>query len=115
MADEHRVPKPHQEWDQGERCLIGRDPRRSTVAELRACGIKPQPLLAVIRAKCLDCVGNNAAEVRRCGDAEGGGSDGLGTGPWRSARPSAPSCRQAQPAEGQGRARPQVARGSLEG
>ena len=39
-----------------------------TADELQACGIVAQPLLAVIRAKCLDCVGHNAAEVRRCGD-----------------------------------------------
>jgi hypothetical protein len=39
-----------------------------TLEELRTSGIVAQPLLAVIRAKCLDCVGDNAAEVRRCGD-----------------------------------------------
>lgn len=66
--DEARVPRPHQEWDAGERCLIGRDPRRMSIAELRVSGIEPQPLLTVIRAKCLDCVGYSAAEVRRCGD-----------------------------------------------
>jgi hypothetical protein len=49
MADEFRVPKPHQEWDQG---LIGRDPRRMTVEELRASGVGGMPLLAVIRVKC---------------------------------------------------------------
>jgi hypothetical protein len=68
MADPACVPRPHQEWDIGERCLIGRDPRRLTVEELEACGIEPQPLLAVIRAKCLDCVGYQPSEVRRCGD-----------------------------------------------
>jgi hypothetical protein len=39
-----------------------------TPDELQACGITPQPLLAVIRAKCLDCCCGCAAEVRRCGD-----------------------------------------------
>jgi hypothetical protein len=68
MSDEHRVLKPYQEWDAGERCLIGRDPRRMTTEGLRACGIVPQPLLAVIRAKCLDCVGHQPSEVRRCGN-----------------------------------------------
>jgi hypothetical protein len=68
MPDEQRVPQPHQEWDAGERCLTGRDPRRMTVQELASCRIEPQPLLAVIRAKCLDCCSGNAAEVRRCGD-----------------------------------------------
>jgi hypothetical protein len=39
MADEHRVPKPYQEWDMGSACLIGRDPRRMTPEELRTRGI----------------------------------------------------------------------------
>jgi hypothetical protein len=60
--------RPHQEWNIRERCLVGRDPRCMTPGELQACGITPQPLLAVIRAKCLDCCCGNAAEVRRCGD-----------------------------------------------
>jgi hypothetical protein len=68
MADEARVPLPHQEWDASEHCLIGRDPRKMTEVELAACGIMPQPLLAVIRAKCLDCVCYQPSEVRRCGD-----------------------------------------------
>jgi hypothetical protein len=67
-TDEQQVLKPYQEWDRVERCLIGRDPRRMTIEGLRACGIEPQPLLAVIRAKCLDCVGYQPSEVRRCGD-----------------------------------------------
>jgi hypothetical protein len=56
-TDELRVPKIHQEWDQTERCLSGRDPRRMTTAKLAACGIVDRPLLAAIRAKCLDCMG----------------------------------------------------------
>jgi hypothetical protein len=46
--------------------LIGRDPRRMSVAELTALGHQPRPLLAVIRAKCLDCVGDEPSEVRKC-------------------------------------------------
>jgi hypothetical protein len=68
MADEARVPQRFQEWDVGERCLIGRDPRKMTLDELTACGIIPQPLLAAIRAKCLDCVYYQPSEIRRCGD-----------------------------------------------
>jgi hypothetical protein len=65
---EARVPNVHQEWDRAEGCLVGRDPRRMTAAEFSACGMEAKPLLAVIRAKCLDCCCDNAAEVRRCGD-----------------------------------------------
>jgi hypothetical protein len=46
--------------------LIGRDPRRMSVAELTALGHQLRPMLAVIRAKCLDCVGYEASEVRKC-------------------------------------------------
>jgi hypothetical protein len=35
----------HQEWDMGERCLVGRDPRCMTFDDLQASGIIPQPLL----------------------------------------------------------------------
>ena len=46
--------------------LIGRDPRRMSIAELTALGHQTRPLLAVIRAKCLDCVGYEPSEVRKC-------------------------------------------------
>jgi hypothetical protein len=46
--------------------LIGRDPRHMTVAELNAVGHQSRPLLAVIRAKCLDCVGREPGEIRKC-------------------------------------------------
>ena len=45
---------------------IGRDPRRMTQDELRAIGHEPMPLLEVVRARCLDCCGGSAAEVRKC-------------------------------------------------
>lgn len=45
---------------------IGRDPRDMTAADFAACGIEPTPVLAAIRAKCLDCCGGNPVEVRRC-------------------------------------------------
>jgi hypothetical protein len=45
--------------------LIGRDPRRMSAAELTALGHQPRPLLAAIRAKCLDCVTSRA----RCENA----------------------------------------------
>ena len=46
--------------------LIGRDPRRMSIAELTGLGHQARPLLAVIRAKCLDCVGYEPSEVRKC-------------------------------------------------
>ena len=46
--------------------LIGRDPRRMSISELTALGHQAGPLLAVIRAKCLDCVGDELGEVRKC-------------------------------------------------
>ena len=46
--------------------LIGRDPRRMSISELTALGHQARPLLAVIRAKCLDCVGYEPSEVRKC-------------------------------------------------
>ena len=47
--------------------LIGRDPREMAIAELNNLGHPARPLLAVIRAKCLDCVGQEQSEVRKCG------------------------------------------------
>jgi hypothetical protein len=46
--------------------LIGGDPREMTIAELNDLGHQVRPLLAVIRAKCLDCVGHERSEVRKC-------------------------------------------------
>jgi hypothetical protein len=57
-----------------------------TAAELQACGIVAQPLLAVIRAKCLDCVGHNAAEVRRCGDITCANWARMSANPFRAKR-----------------------------
>jgi hypothetical protein len=43
-----------------------RDPRRMTTAELNQQGHFQQPLLEIMRAKCLDCCGGQSGEVRRC-------------------------------------------------
>jgi hypothetical protein len=45
---------------------IGRDPRAMTTAELNELDYHSMPLLAVIRARCLDCVGHEPGEVRKC-------------------------------------------------
>ena len=50
--------------DGGE--IIGRDPRKITVAEFDQAGIAGAPLLDVIRAKCLDCSNEQSEEVRKC-------------------------------------------------
>ncbi|WP_313349350.1 hypothetical protein [Paracoccus sp. (in: a-proteobacteria)] len=46
--------------------LIGRDPRE--ISEVEWSEHLPEPLVGMkaIRAKCLDCCGGNAAEVRKC-------------------------------------------------
>lgn len=51
------------EADRGS--LIGRDPRQIPLAEIRRLEHPESPIKA-IRSKCLDCVGENAAEVRKC-------------------------------------------------
>jgi hypothetical protein len=47
--------------------LVGRDPRRLSVAQLEALGHTKQPLLRVIRTTCIERCADNEAEVRRCG------------------------------------------------
>lgn len=50
--------------DGGE--LIGRDPRAVSVDEFASAGIDGAAMLAVIRAKCLDCCAGQSEEVRKC-------------------------------------------------
>lgn len=45
---------------------IGRDPRRMSPAELAAVGHSSNSLIDAIRAKCLDCCGQESSEVRKC-------------------------------------------------
>lgn len=59
--------KPHQEMhDDGT--TMGRDPRTMNVADLEGCGLIQASRGDAIRAKCIDCMAGNVAEVRRCGD-----------------------------------------------
>jgi hypothetical protein len=46
--------------------LVGKDPREMAKSELEALGHEASPILSVIRAKCLDCCGEQPSEVRRC-------------------------------------------------
>jgi hypothetical protein len=41
--------------------LIGRDPRRMSMAQLEALGHSKQPLLRVIRTNCIECCAGNDA------------------------------------------------------
>jgi hypothetical protein len=56
-------PSPY-EVDGG--ALIGRDPRSISVNEFHEAGIEGAAILAVLRAKCLDCVCHQPEEVRKC-------------------------------------------------
>lgn len=51
---------------EGVACVIGRDPREMTVSELVEAGHERRPVLAVIRAHCVECSGGSTAEARRC-------------------------------------------------
>jgi hypothetical protein len=50
--------------DGGE--LIGRDPRKIPAGDFSTAGLEGHPLLTVIKAKCIDCCGEQADEVRKC-------------------------------------------------
>jgi len=58
------LEKSPYETDDGE--LIGRDPRLTTPADYDAAGVTLRPTFKAIRAKCVDCCGGNATEVRKC-------------------------------------------------
>jgi hypothetical protein len=45
---------------------IGRDPRGMTTAELNQLGHSSNSVLAAVRANCVDCMGGQTAEVRKC-------------------------------------------------
>lgn len=57
------IPSP---YDADEGNLIGRDPREISADEWRQHLPDAVVGLKAIRAKCLDCCGENAAEVRKC-------------------------------------------------
>jgi hypothetical protein len=50
--------------DEGE--LIGRDPRTIPLADWRSAGMEPVGVMQAVRAKCLDCCGDQPGEVRKC-------------------------------------------------
>ncbi len=64
-SDGEPLPEGH-EWDEVERCPVGRDPRSMTTEQLNALGHVKRPLLDAIRQNCLACCCGSQAEVRRC-------------------------------------------------
>jgi hypothetical protein len=56
-------PSPY-ETERGE--LVGRDPRKIPTEDFAKAGLEGNPILKVIRAKCLDCCVQQEAEVRKC-------------------------------------------------
>ena len=65
MTGKHLPEKPGLEPGIGGE-LIGRDPRKMSIAELTALGHKPCSPLAALRARCVDCCAGSAPEVRKC-------------------------------------------------
>lgn len=50
--------------------LIGRDPRTLTPSDLTDAGLPLRLAKDAIRARCLDCCGNDRSEVRKCVSVE---------------------------------------------
>jgi hypothetical protein len=46
--------------------MIGRDPRKIAANEFDVAGILGQPILSVLRAKCLDCSAGQTEGIRKC-------------------------------------------------
>lgn len=64
---------------------IGRDPREMSRADLESLGHGKQPLLKVIRARCLDCCCEQPSEVRKCTATRcANWPYRMGTDPWRA-------------------------------
>ena len=46
--------------------IRGIDPRRLSKGDLGKIGHKPKPILALVRAFCIQCCGDNVQEVKHC-------------------------------------------------
>ena len=57
---------PGLELDPTEGEIVGRNPKGMTLDDFAALGHAPQPVLRMVRAKCVDCSGGKLGEVRRC-------------------------------------------------
>ncbi len=71
---QHRADEKRASLDDRESLIVrdvdgsteGRLPLEVPIADLEAAGHHREPLLAVIRDKCIDCSGGSLAEVRKC-------------------------------------------------
>jgi hypothetical protein len=72
----------------------GRDPRELTREELKAAGHEPMAPLQALRARCLDCCGDQAKEVALCPAVDcPSWPFRMGTDPWR--KPASAARREA--------------------
>jgi hypothetical protein len=79
------MPRDHSALETDGGGMIGRDPRTMTRGELRAMGHEPMPVLAAMRARCIDCCAGSPDEVRRCTAVKcGAWPFRMGTNPWRA-------------------------------
>src|SRR5215831_18606846 len=63
---------------------VGRDPRQMTREELRKVGHEPMSPLPALRARCLDCCGEQEKEVALCTAVKcPSWPFRMGTNPWR--------------------------------
>ncbi len=71
------------EIDRTEKTPAGRDPREMTRGELESLGHGKSPMLKIIRARCMDCCGEQQSEVRRCPSVKcANWPYRMGTNPW---------------------------------
>lgn len=63
MTNPLLIPSPF-EADAGQ--MIGADPSGLAPDDFEAAGVELLPIMKAVRAKCLDCVGGNPSEVRKC-------------------------------------------------
>ena len=81
------------------RFTIGRDPRAMTRVELEALGHGKQPLLRVIRRRCLDCCAQQQVEVRNCTAVRcANWPYRMGSDPFSDRAGNAPALRRKRPA-----------------
>lgn len=76
--------------------VVGKDPRGMTQEEFRALGHRPLSPIAALRARCLDCCGGSAQEVRYCTARKcPSWPFRMGQSPWREKRVLTPEQKQA--------------------
>ena len=66
MPDRQPLDSSLKVWDENEGSYVGRLPSAGLKDEMEREGHSKQPILSVIRNKCIDCSGNSNKEVRLC-------------------------------------------------